>query len=199
MEQRNEQGDTFIDIAAKFNNQEEAWELIDLIKDKFVLSLRKAEEILNKRKVDDRENVDDDENGDGGEDYDGMNDGKNNAVDKEEELEVNNIFEPGHSVVYDPDQAPPAKIPKTVDESSTFSKDPLPYGVSLQSVSSNLQHWDDGRGSKVIPSTAKPSVKERVDVDVLQDYAQAADKTQSESVKECEPMTLHFSVNGKRV
>lgn len=199
LEQRNEQGDTFIDIAAKFNNQKEAWELIDLIKDKFVLSLRKAEEILNKRKVDDRENVDDDENGDGGEDYDGMNDGKNNAVDKEEELEVNNIFEPGHSVVYDPDQAPPAKIPKTVDESSTFSKDPLPYGVSLQSVSSNLQHWDDGRGSKVIPSTAKPSVKERVDVDVLQDYAQAADKTQSESVKECEPMTLHFSVNGKRV
>ena len=197
LEQRNEQGDTFIDIAAKFDNQKEAWELIDLIKDKFVLSLRKAEEILNKRKVDDRENVDYDENGDIGEDYDGMNDGKNNAVDKGEELEVTKVFEPGHSAVYDPDQAPPAKISKTVDESSTFSKDPLLYGVRLQSVSTNLQHWDDGRGSKLIPSTAKPSVKERVDV--LQDYAQAADETQSESVKEYEPMTLHFSVNGKRL
>lgn len=198
LEQRNEQCDTFIDVAAKFNNQKEAWELIDLIKDKFVLSLRKAEEILNKRKVDDRENVhDDDENGDGDGDYDGTNDGKNNAVDKEEELEVSNIFEPGHGGVYDPDQASTAKIPKTADESWTFSKDPLPYGMSLQSVSWHLQHWDDGRGSKVIPSTAKPSVKERVDV--LQDYAQAADETQSESVKESEPITLHFSVNGKRV
>ena len=152
---------------------------------------------MNKRKVDDRENVDDDGNGDGGEDYDGMNDGKNNTVDKEEELEVNNVFEPGHIAVYDPDQAPPAKIPKTVDESSTFCKDPLPYGVCLQPVSSNLQHWGDGRGPKVIPSTAKSSVKERVDV--LQDYAQAADESQSESVKVCQPMTLHFSVNGKRV
>ena len=197
LEQRNEQGNTFIDVAAKFNNQKEARELIDLIKDKFVLSLRKAEEILNKRKVNDRENVDDDENGDGDEDYDGMNDGKNNAVGKEGELEVNNTFEPGHSAVYVPDQAPPAKIPKTADGSSTFSKDPLPYGVSLPSVSSHLQHWNDGRGSKVIPSTAKPLVKERVNV--LQDYTQAAHETQSESVKECEPMTLHFSVNGKRL
>ena len=197
LEQRNEQGDTFIDVAAKFNNQKEAWELIDLIKDKFVLSVRKAEEILNKRKVDDRENVDDHENGDGDEDYDGTNDGKNNAGDKEEELEVNNTFEPGHSAVHDPDQAPPAKIPKTADESSTFSKDSLPYGVSLQSVSSHLQHWDDDRGSKVIPFTAKPLVKERVNV--LQDYTEATDETQSESVKECEPMTLLFSVNGKRL
>ena len=197
LEQRNEQGDTFIDVAAKFNNQKEAWKLIDLIKDKFVLSLRKAEEILNRRKVDDGENVDDDENGDGDEDYDGMADGENKAVDKEEELEVNNTFEPSHSAVYDPDQALPAKIPNTADESSTFSKDSLPYGVSSPSVSSHLQHWDDGRGSKVIPSTAKPAVKERVNV--LQDYTQAADKNQSESVKECEPVTLHFSVNGKRV
>lgn len=197
LEQRNEQGDTFIDVAAKFNNQKEAWELIDLIKDKFVLSVRKAEEILNKRKVDNREKVDDDdENGDGDKDYDGENDGKNNAFDKEEELEVNTTFEPGHSAVYDPNQAPPAKIPKTTDESSTFSKDSLPYGVSLPSVSSHLQHWDDDRGSKVIPSTAKPLAKERVNV--LQDYTQAADKTQSESVRECQPMTLHFSVNGKR-
>lgn len=197
LEHRNNEGDTFIDVAAKFNNQKEAWKLIDLVKDRCFLSLLKAEEILNRRKVDDRENVDDDENGDGGEDYDGMNDGKNNAVDKEGELEVNNIFEPGYSAVYDPDQALPAKIPETADESSTFSKDPLPYGVSLQSVSSHLQHWDDGRGSKVIPSTAKPLVKDRVDT--LQDYAQAADASQSESVKECEPMTLHFSVNGKRM
>ena len=197
LEQRNEQGDTFIDVAAKFNNQKEAWELIDLIKDKFVLSVRKAEEILNKRKVDNRDNVDDDdENGDGDEDYNGMNDGKNNAFDKEEELEVNYTFEPRHSAVYVPDQAPPAKIPKTTDESSTFFKDSLPYGVILPSVSSHLQHWDDNRGSKVIPSTAKPLVKERVNV--LQDYTQAADETQSESVRECEPMTLHFSVNGKR-
>ena len=194
LQQRNEQGDTFIDVAAKFNNQKEAWKLIDLVKDKFVLSVREAEEILNKRKVDDRENVDDDENGDGDKDYDGMDDGENKAVDKEEELEVNNTFEPGHSAAYDPDQAPPAK---TADESSTFCKDSLRYGVSLQSVPSHLQHWDGGRGSKVIPSTAKPSVKERVDV--LQDYAQAADEIQSESVKDCEPVTLHFSVNGKRV
>ena len=196
LKQRNEQGDTFIDVAAKFNNQKEAWELIDLVKDKFVLSVRKAEEILNKRKVDDRENVHgDDENGDGDEDYDGTNDGKNNAVDKEEELKVNNTFEPGHSAVHDPDQAPLAKIPKTADESSTFSKDSLPYGVSLPSVSPHLQHWDDDRGCKVIPS--KPLVKERVKV--LQDYTEAADETQSESVKQCELMTLHFSVNGKRL
>ena len=194
LQQRNEQGDTFIGVAAKFNNQKEAWKLIDLVKDKFVLSVREAEEILNKRKVDDRENVDDDENGDGDKDYDGMDDGENKAVDKEEELEVNNTFEPGHSAAYDPDQAPPAK---TADESSTFCKDSLRYGVSLQSVPSHLQHWDGGRGSKVIPSTAKPSVKERVDV--LQDYAQAADEIQSESVKDYEPVTLHFSVNGKRV
>ena len=97
----------------------------------------------------------------------------------------------------DRDKVPPAKIHNTADESSTLSKDSLRYGLSLQSVSSHLQHWDDGRGSKVIPSTAKPLVKERVNV--LQDYTQTADKTQSESVKECEPVTLHFSVNGKCV
>lgn len=135
--------------------------------------------------------------GNGGEDYDGMNDGKNNAVDKEEELVVNNIFEPGYDAVYDPDQAPPAKFPNTADESSTFSKDSLPYGVSLPSVSSHLQQWDDDRGSKVIPSTANPLVKERIHV--LQDYTQSADETQSESVKECKPTTLRFSVNAKRV
>lgn len=197
LEQRNELGDTFIDVAAKFNNQKEAWKLIDLIKDKFDLSLRKAEEILNRRKLDDGEKVDDDENGDGDEDYDDMDEGENKALDKEEELEVNNTFEPGHSAVYDPDQAPPAKIPQTADESSTSCKDPLPYGVSLQSVSMHLQHRDDDRESKVIPSTAWPSIKERENVP--QDYTEVADVTQSESVKDFERVTLHFSVNGKRV
>ena len=158
---RNEQGDTFIDVAAKYKTQKEAWELIELIKDRDLdLSVQNAEEILNKRKRDETEITDDDQNGDDVEDNVGMDDGdgdgENEADDKEQELEVNNAFEPGSSAVYDLYQAPLAKIPKIADESSTFSENPLPGEMSLQSVCSQLQpQWDDNSESKVTPSAVQ--------------------------------------------
>ena len=151
LQQKNEQGDTFIDVAAKCKTQKEARELVDLIlKQEFDLSVQKAEEILNQRKQTERENVDDDQNGDDDEDHLGMGDGENEAAnEKEQQSEVNNTFEPTSSAVFVPDLAPPAKIPKRItDESSTFSKDPLRDGVTVQSGCSNLQQWDDESESK---------------------------------------------------
>lgn len=151
LQQKNEQGDTFIDVAARCKTQKEARELVDLIlKQELVLSVQKAEEILNQRKQTERENVDDDQNGDDDEELVGTGDGENEAAnEKEEETEVNNTFEPTSSAVFVPDLAPPAKIPKRItDESSTFSKDPLRDGVTVQSGCSNLQQWDDESESK---------------------------------------------------
>ena len=150
LQQKNEQGDTFIDVAARCKTQKEARELVDLIlKQGFVLSVQKAEEILNQRKQNERENVGDDQYGDDDEDHVGTGDGENEAAnEKEQESEVNNTFEPTSSAVFVPDLAPPAKIPKITDESSTFSKDPLRDGVTLQSGCSNLQQWDDKSESK---------------------------------------------------
>ena len=151
LQQKNEQGDTFIDVAARCKTQKEARELVDLIlKQEFVLSVQKAEEILNQRKQNERENVDDDQNGDNDEDHISMGDGENEAAnEKEQQSEVNNTFEPTSSAVFVPDLAPPAKIPKITDKSSTFSEDPLRGGVTLQSVCSHLQQWNDDSESKV--------------------------------------------------
>ena len=151
LQQKNEQGDTFIDVAAKCKTQKEARELVDLIlKQEFDLSVQKAEEILNQRKQTERENVDDDQNGDDDEDHLGMGDGENEAAnEKEQQSEVNNTFEPTSSAVFVPDLAPPAKIQKITDKSSTFSEDPLRGGVTLQSVCSHLQQWNDDSESKV--------------------------------------------------
>ena len=46
-------------------------------------------------------------------------------------------------------------------------------------------------------SHQQPQVKERVNL--LQDHTQAAGVTHGESVVDFEPVTLHFSVNGKLV
>ena len=145
LQQKNEQGDTFIDVAARCKTQKEARELVDLIlKQEFDLSVQKAEEILNQRKQTERENVDGDQNGDDDEDHVGMGDGENEAAnEKEQQSEVNNTFEPTSSAVFVPDLAPPAKIPKITHKSSTFSEDPLRDGVTLQSVCSHLQQWND--------------------------------------------------------
>ena len=151
LEQKNEQGDTFIEVAAKCKTQKEARELVDLIlKQEFVLSVQKAKEILNQRKQTERENVDDDQNGDDDEELVGTGDGENEAVNEKEQEspEVNNTFEPTSSAVFVPDLAPPAKIPKITDEYSTFPKDPLRDGVTVQSGCSNLQQWDDESESK---------------------------------------------------
>ena len=161
LERRNKQGDTFIEVAAKCKTQKEARELIELIRDRdFVLSVHKAEEILDKRKRDETEIADDDQNGNDVEDNVGMDDGdgdsENEADDKEQELEVNNTFEQGGSAENDLYQAPLAKIPKIADEFSTFSENPLPGAISLQSVCSQLQpQWDDNSESKVTPSAVR--------------------------------------------
>ena len=86
LEQKNEQHDTFIDVAAKCKTQKEARELVDLIlKQEFVLSVQKAEEILSQRKHNERENVDDDQNGDDDEDHVGTGDGENEAANENEQ------------------------------------------------------------------------------------------------------------------
>ena len=151
LQQKNEQDHTFIDVAARCKTQKEARELVDLIeKQEFDLSVEKAEEILNQRKQTERENVDDDENGDDDKELVGTGDGENKAAnEKEEESEVNNTFEQTSSAVFVPDLAPPAKIPKITDESSTFSEDPLRDRMTLQSVCSHLQQWNDDSESKV--------------------------------------------------
>jgi len=49
-------------------------------------------------------------------------------------VELNDTFEPESSAIYGPDLAPPAKIRKPDDESSTFSKDSFGDEVSVHSV-----------------------------------------------------------------
>ena len=134
LEQKNGEGDTFIEVAAKFQNQKEAGDLIDFVKEKFALSTKNAQDTLKKRTFDAIENDDDndvDKN-------DGEADEHLNATDFRNEEE-------GCDAVYKPVQTPPAKIPRITDE----SQDPLPVGGCPLLDESNLRHFDNVSQSNV--------------------------------------------------
>lgn len=129
LEQKNGEGDTFIEVAAKFQNQKEARDLIDFVKEKFALSTKKAQDTLKKRTFDAIENDDDD-------DVD-----KNDSEVDDEHLNATDFRneEQGCYAVYKPVQTPPAKFRKKTDE----SQDPLPVGVGPPLDESNMRHLDD--------------------------------------------------------
>ena len=135
LEQKNGEGDTFIEVAAKFQNQKEARDLIDFVKEKFALSTKKAQDTLKKRTFDAMENDDDDDvDKNDGE----VDDGHLNATDFRNE-------EQGCYAVHKPVRTPPAKIPRITDE----SQDPLPVGVRPLLNESNLGHLDNVSQSNV--------------------------------------------------
>ena len=121
LEQKNGEGDTFIEVAAKFQNQKEARDLIDLIKEKFALSTKKAQDTLKKRTFDAMENDDDD-------DVD-----KNDGEVDDEHLNATD-FRNEEQGCY-----APAKFLKKTDK----TQDPLPVGVGPLLDESNMRHLDD--------------------------------------------------------
>lgn len=129
MEQKNGEGDTFIEVAAKFQNPKEARDLIDFVKEKFALSTKNAQDTLKKRTFDAMENDDDD-------DVD-----KNDGEVDDEHLNATDFRneEQGCYAVYKPVQTPPAKFLKKTDK----SQDPLPVGVGPPLDESNMRHLDD--------------------------------------------------------
>ncbi|CAH3187751.1 unnamed protein product [Porites evermanni] len=135
LEQKNGEGDTFIEVAAKFQNQKEAGDLIDFVREKFPLSTKNAQDTLKKRTFDAIENDDDD-------DVD-----KNDVEADDEHLNATDFRneEQGCYAVYKPVQTPPAKIPRITDE----SQDPLPVGVRPRLDESNLRHLDNVSQSNV--------------------------------------------------
>lgn len=135
LEQKNGEGDTFIEVAAKFQNQKEARDLIDFVREKFALSTKNAQDTLKKRTFDAIENNDDD-------DVD-----KNDGEADDEHLNATDFRneEQRCYAVYEPVQTPPAKIPRITDE----SQDPLPVGVRPPLDESNLRHLDNVSQSNV--------------------------------------------------
>ena len=135
LEQKNGEGDTFIEVAAKFQKQKEARNLIDFVREKFALSTKNAQDTLKKRTFD---AIDNDDNDDVDKNDGEADDEHLNATDFRKE-------EQGCDAVYKPVQTPPAKIPRISDE----SQDPLPVGVRHLLDESNLRHLDNVSQSNV--------------------------------------------------